>query len=113
MLLGLFLPVVLAFLIGVIASFAVQGFIYFVDLAEKYIRGEESVLFGLPSEIFILTGPVVAGLLVGFIYKIASMQRWHGPAESILAAHAPGARPDTEGGLLSTLASAVINLSVN
>ena len=35
------------------------------------------------------------------------MDRWHGPAESILAAHLPSKRPNTEAGLLSTLASAI------
>lgn len=107
MLAGLFMPLVLAFIIGCIASFAVQGFISFVGIASSYLRGDESLFLGLPSELLIILGPVLAGLIVGFILKFSAIKRWHGPADSILASHAPGARPDTEAGLLSTLASAV------
>ena len=107
MLLSFFLPVVLACIVGVIASFAVQGFIGFVSLAEEFLRGDSSLLFGFPSEIFIIAGPVIAGLILALILKLSAIGRWHGPPDSIIAAHAPAARPDTEAGLLSTLASAI------
>ena len=45
---------------------------------------------------------------ISFYYiQISKFNRWHGPAESILAAHVPIRRPNTEAGLLSTLASAI------
>ena len=101
------LPIILAIIIAVIVSFAVQGFISFVSLISTYLRGEDHILLGLPREILILSGPIIAGILVSLIYKIANLDRWHGPAESILAAHIPEKRPNTEAGLLSTLASAI------
>ena len=38
------LPVVLAIIIGVIVSFAVQGFISFVSFIESYLRGDNHLL---------------------------------------------------------------------
>ena len=101
------LPVVLAIIIGVIVSFAVQGFISFVSFIESYLRGDNHLLLGLPKSILLVSGPIIAGVIVATIYKLANLNRWHGPAESILAAHIPSQRPNTEAGLLSTLASAV------
>ena len=101
------LPVILAVIIGIIVSFAVQGFIAFVTFVESYLRGDKHIFLGLSKEILIFTGPVIAGIIVAIIYKLANLDRWHGPAESILAAHIPTKRPNTEASLLSTLASAV------
>jgi CIC family chloride channel protein len=101
------LPVILAVIIGIIVSFAVQGFISFVTLVESFLRGDKHILLGLSKEVLIFSGPVIAGTIVAIIYKLANLDRWHGPAESILAAHVPSKRPNTEAGLLSTLASAV------
>lgn len=102
-----FLPIVLAIIIAVIVSFAVQGFISFVSFITLYLRGDQHILFGLPRAVLIISGPIIAGIIVSIIYKLANLNRWHGPAESILAAHIPKERPDTEAGLLSTLASAI------
>ena len=101
------LPIVLAVLIGIVVSFAVQGFISFVSYIESYLRGDNHLLFGLPKSVLLVSGPVIAGIIVAIIFKLANLDRWHGPAESILAAHVPAQRPDTEKGLLSTLASAI------
>ena len=101
------LPVILAVIIGVIVSFAVQGFISFVILIEAFLRGDKHLLLGLPKEVLVFSGPLIAGTIVALIFKLANLQRWHGPAESILAAHVPAKRPNTEAGLLSTLASAI------
>ena len=101
------LPIILAVLIGIIVSFAVQGFITFVSFFESYLRGENHILLGLPKPLLIISGPIIAGIIVAIIFKLANLDRWHGPAESILAAHVPSKRPNTEAGLLSTLASAV------
>jgi len=101
------LPIILAIIIAIVVSFAVQGFISFVSLVSSYLRGDQHVLLGLPKEVLILSGPILAGILVSIIYKLANLNRWHGPAESILAAHIPEKRPNTEAGLLSTLASAI------
>ena len=101
------LPIILAIIIAVIVSFAVQGFISFVSLIGSYLRGDQHILLGLPKSFLLLSGPILAGVIVSFIYKIANLNRWHGPAESILAAHIPKKRPNTEAGLLSTLASAI------
>lgn len=103
----LILPIVLAIIIATVVSFAVQGFISFVSLVSSYLRGDEHILLGLPKEILIVSGPILAGIIVTTIFKLANLQRWHGPAESILAAHIPSKRPSTEAGLLSTLASAI------
>ncbi len=101
------LPIILAVIIAVVVSFAVQGFISFVSYVSTFLKGDEHIFLGLPKEALILSGPIIAGILVSVIYKIANLDRWHGPAESILAAHIPEKRPDTEAGLLSTLASAI------
>ena len=101
------LPVILAILIGIIVSFAVQGFISFVSFFQSYLRGDNHLLLGLPKPFLILSGPIIAGVIVAIIFKLSNLDRWHGPAESILASHVPTKRPNTEAGLLSTLASAV------
>ena len=64
-------------------------------------------MLGLPKPLLIISGPIIAGTIVAIIFKLANLDRWHGPAESILAAHVTSKRPNTEAGLLSTLASAV------
>ena len=61
----------------------------------------------MPKSLLLLSGPIIAGIILSVIFKLANLDRWHGPAESILAAHVPSKRPDTEAGLLSTLASAI------
>ena len=101
------LPIVLAVLIGIIVSFAVQGFITFVSFFQSYLRGDNHIFLGLSKPLLIISGPIIAGIIVAIIFKLANLDRWHGPAESILAAHVPSKRPNTEAGLLSTLASAV------
>ena len=63
---------------------------------------------GLPKPLLIFSGPIIAGVIVAIIFKLANLDRWHGPAESILAAHVPTKRPDTEAGLLSTFPIIVI-----
>ena len=87
------LPIILAVIIAVVVSFAVQGFITFVSLISSYLRGDQHIFLGLPKSLLIVTGPIVAGIIVSLIYKIANLDRWHGPAESILAAHIPQKRP--------------------
>ena len=69
------LPIILAIIIAVIVSFAVQGFISFVSLISTYLRGEDHILLGLPREILILSGPIIAGILVSLIYKIANLDK--------------------------------------
>ncbi len=103
----IFLPVVLAFVVGVIGAFAVQGFLTFVGYFAEILRSDNSQFLGFPPEILIISAPVIAGLIVGMLLKVSGFPRWHGPPDSILAAHAPEARPNTEAGLLSTLASAI------
>ncbi len=74
------LPIILAVLIGVIVSFAVQGFISFVSFFELYLRGESHILLGLPRPLLVLSGPILAGIIVALIFKLANLDRWHGPA---------------------------------
>ena len=38
------LPIILAVLIGIIVSFAVQGFITFVSFFQSYLRGDNHIL---------------------------------------------------------------------
>ena len=71
------------------------------------MRGDEHLLLGLPKELLVISGPIIAGIIVSIIFKLANLDRWHGPADSILAAHLPSQRPNTEAGLLSTLAAAI------
>ncbi len=101
------LPIILAILIGIIVSFAVQGFISFVSFFQAYLRGDNHILLGFPKPLLVLVGPIIAGIVVATIFKLGNLDRWHGPAESILASHIPLKRPNTESGLLSTLASAI------
>ena len=101
------LPIALAILIGIIVSFAVQGFLSFVTFFQSYLRGDNNFLIGLPRPLLVLSGPIIAGVIVATIFKLGNLKRWHGPAESILASHVPTKRPNTEAGLLSTLASAI------
>lgn len=101
------LPIILAIIIAVVVSFATQGFISFVSLISSYLRGDQHIFLGLPKWVLLVSGPILAGIIVSIIYKLANLDRWHGPAESILAAHVPEKRPNTEAGLLSTLASAI------
>ena len=49
------LPIVLA-TIAVVVSFAVQGFISFVNLVSSYLRGDNHIFLGLPKEILLLSG---------------------------------------------------------
>ena len=44
------LPIVLATIIAVVVSFAVQGFISFVNLVSSYLRGDNHIFLGLPKE---------------------------------------------------------------
>ena len=57
------LPIVLATIIAVVVSFAVQGFISFVNLVSSYLRGDNHIFLGLPKEILLLSGPILAGIL--------------------------------------------------
>ena len=79
------LPIVLAILIGIIVSFAVQGFLSFVTFFQSYLRGDNHFLIGLPRPLLVLSGPIIAGVIVATIFKLGNLKRWHGPAESILA----------------------------
>ena len=64
------LPLVLAVLIGILVSFAVQGFISFVSFVESYLRGDEHLLLGLPKELLVISGPIIAGIIVSIIFKL-------------------------------------------
>ena len=64
------LPVILAILIGIIVSFAVQGFISFVSFFQSYLRGDNHLLLGLPKPFLILSGPIIAGVIVAIIFNI-------------------------------------------
>ena len=61
------LPIVLAVLIGIVVSFAVQGFISFVSYIESYLRGDNHLLFGLPKAALLVSGPIIAGIIVAII----------------------------------------------
>ena len=61
------LPIILAIIIAIVVSFAVQGFISFVSLVSSYLRGDQHVLLGLPKEVLILSGPILAGIFSIFI----------------------------------------------
>ena len=95
------LPIVLAVLIGIVVSFAVQGFISFVSYIESYLRGNNHLLFGLPKSVLLVSGPIIAGIIVAIIFKLASLDRWHGPGVVLLQAgtrRAPGVGSSPDGG---------------
>ena len=68
------LPLVLAVLIGIIVSFAVQGFISFVSFVESYLRGDEHLLLGLPKELLVISGPIIAGIIVSIITTLHDLR---------------------------------------
>ena len=51
-------------------NFYGQGFISFVSFFEAYLRGDNHILLGLPKPILILSGPIIAGLIVSIIFKL-------------------------------------------
>jgi chloride channel protein, CIC family len=50
---------------------------------------------------------IIAALLIGILIKIKNIDRWHGPADTIYAAHQISGQLDVQRGFLSTLASLI------
>ena len=50
---------------------------------------------------------IIASLLIGLLIKIKNIDRWHGPADTIYAAHQISGQLDVQKGFLSTLASLI------
>lgn len=114
---SLFLPIktnfallVTAVLTGLIVSIVAQLFIlsaknlynFFYNNAENYFSIKVDVFdINFSSIIICLT----ASIIVCFIIKLKNIDRWHGPADTIYAAHQKKGTLDTEKGFISTIAA--------
>ena len=98
--------------VGLIVSIVAQLFIlsaknlyqYFYNNPENYFIIN---LFDLNLNISSILICLLASLIVCFLIKIKNIDRWHGPADTIYAAHQKKGTLDTEKGFLSTIAAFV------
>ena len=101
--------------VGLIVSIVAQLFIlsaknlyqYFYNNPENYFIIN---LFDLNLNISSILICTLASLIVCFLIKFKNIDRWHGPADTIYAAHQKKGILDTEKGFLSTL-GAFISIS--
>ena len=98
--------------VGLIVSIVAQLFIlsaknlyqFFYNNPENYFIINVNDLDLNISSILIC---LLASLIVCFLIKIKNIDRWHGPADTIYAAHQKKGTLDTEKGFLSTIAAFV------
>ena len=106
--LEMLLVIILGSTLGVIMAMASSGFVLGVG-ALGALRGTASA--HLPEALQALSpfAPVLTLLLAAgavlLVRRLFSITRWHGPADSILAAHQSGNTLDVKAGLGSTLAA--------
>jgi chloride channel protein, CIC family len=99
-----------AVFVGIVVSLVAQLFILSAKNIFNFFYNNPNNLFSininnfelnLSSLIFCL----IASIIVCFLIKFKSIDRWHGPADTIYAAHQKGGTLDTERGFFSTIAS--------
>ena len=98
--------------VGLIVSIVAQLFIlsaknlyqYFYDSPDNYFIIN---LYDLDLNISSILICTLASLIVCFLIKLKNIDRWHGPADTIYAAHQKKGILDTEKGFLSTIAAFV------
>ncbi len=99
-----------AIIIGLIVSAVAQVFIIGAkNLFEQIFMNESFALYYTVAEINLNFLPLLicvpASILVGLLMYYSNLQRWHGPADTIFAAHNKAGTLDVKAGLTSTLAS--------
>ena len=101
-----------AVFVGIVVSLVAQLFILSAKNLYNFFYNNPNNLFSvninnfelnLSSLIFCL----IASVIICFLIKFKNIDRWHGPADTIYAAHQKSGTLDTERGFLSTVASFV------
>ena len=98
-----------ALIVGIIVSIVAQLFSLIAKEVFELIQSGKILNFFLTDEyqisLFPLIACLIAGLLIGLLIKIFDVDRWHGPADTIYAAHQKAGSLDVKRGFLSTIAS--------
>ena len=100
-----------AIIVGLIVSIVAQIFALTVKYIYAFITGENtsSFFYFVIDEVEVNTLPffscLLASILVCILIKLNKIDRWHGPADTIYAAHQKGETLDVKTGFNSTLAS--------
>ena len=100
-----------AIIVGLIVSIVAQIFALTVKYIYAFITGENtsSFFYFVIDEVEVNTLPffscLLASILVCILIKLNKIDRWHGPADTIYAAHQKAETLDVKAGFYSTLAS--------
>ncbi|HCQ82082.1 MAG TPA: chloride channel protein [Rhodobiaceae bacterium] len=91
-------------IMAVVSSGFVLGVLYFTDLRNQMtiLQGE---LFGIPANPIVILWLLLAATLVVATRRLAKIEGWQTPADSIYAAHMPDSQLDHKKGFASTLAA--------
>ena len=95
--------------VGIIVSIVAQFFSFVANKVFNLIQSQDSYSFlyveMFEFSFFPLLACMIAGLLIGLLIKVFGVTRWHGPADTIYAAHQKAGSLDTKSGFLSTIAA--------
>lgn len=100
-----------ALFVGFIVSFVAQIFaltakyLYFLTTKDKISTAFNVEIFGNELNLLTLISCLIASIFVCILIKLKKIERWHGPADTIYAAHQKAGSLDTKMGFYSTLAS--------
>ena len=98
-----------ALIVGIIVSIVAQLFSLIAKEVFELIQSGNifNYFFGDKYKIslFPLIACLIASLFIGLLIKIFDVDRWHGPADTIYAAHQKAGSLDVKRGFLSTIAS--------
>ena len=105
-----FALILTAVIIGFIVSIIAQFFIFSAQEMFSLVYGKSFLnlnyhFFGLNLNLSSLIICLSASLIVCIFAKIIKIDRWHGPADTILAAHHMGGTLDVKKGFYSTITS--------
>ena len=99
--------VISSIIVGIIISISAQYFAFFSS--EIYLWIQERADFSLfkinELNLFPFIACIFMSILVCLIIKFQNIQRWHGPADTIYAAHQKGGTLDIKLGFTSTIVS--------
>ena len=98
------LGVVSGSIMAVVSSAFVLGVLYFTELRGR-VTGLSGEIFGLPANPIVVLWLLLAATLVVATRRLAKIDGWQTPADSIYAAHMPDSRLDHKKGFASTLAA--------
>ena len=98
-----------ALIVGVIVSLVAQFFSLIAKKVFNLIQSNNffSLLFldNYELNLFPLIACLIAGILIGIMIKFFKIERWHGPADTIYAAHEKAGSLDVKRGFISTIAA--------